>query len=197
VERAEPARLRGVRGDGLGTPRILQRSGVECEQRLFVDPVLCVAARWPGARQDRELSMPFFVRRDAAIIAPYFDYLSYFFDRRWRHGAGDIFSLMIKLADSGTGSVEGRRIDTTLTTADRERLNEAVELCAEIFARLVSRRPPRAAARRCSRPHLQLAGRSGFRALAPGPPGAGSPTPTLGNASGGHPVDPRSDSCVC
>ena len=125
-----------VAAGGLGTPRILQRSGIECEQRLFVDPVLCVAARWPGARQDRELSMPFFIRRDAAIIAPYFDYLSYFFDRRWRHGAGDIFSLMIKLADSGTGSVAGRRIDTTLTTADRERLNEAVELCAEIFARL-------------------------------------------------------------
>ena len=125
-----------VAAGGLGTPRILQRSGIECEQRLFVDPVLCVAARWPGARQDRELSMPFFVQRESVIIAPYFDYLSYFFDRRWRHGAGDIFSLMIKLADSGTGSVAGRRVATNLTAADRERLSTAVEHCTEIFGRL-------------------------------------------------------------
>jgi len=131
-----PADVVVVAAGGLETPRILQRSGIESEHRLFVDPVLCVATRWPGARQDRELSMPFFVRRGAVIIAPYFDYLSYFFDRRWRHGAGDIFSLMIKLADAGTGSVAGRRIDATLTIADRERLNEAVELCAEIFGRL-------------------------------------------------------------
>jgi len=125
-----------IAAGGLGTPRILQRSGIDCERRLFVDPVLCVATRWPGARQDRELSMPFFVRRDAAIIAPYFDYLSYFFDRRWRPGAGDIFSLMIKLADSGTGAVAGRRIATRLDNADHERLHRAVELCTEIFGRL-------------------------------------------------------------
>jgi len=125
-----------VAAGALETPRILQRSGIECEQRLFVDPVLCVAGRWPGARQDRELSMPFFVQGDSVIIAPYFDHLSYFFDRRWPPGAGDIFSLMIKLADSGTGSVAARRVATNLTAADRERLRAAVELCTEIFGRL-------------------------------------------------------------
>jgi choline dehydrogenase-like flavoprotein len=125
-----------VAAGGLGTPAILQRSGIPCERRLFVDPVLCVATRWPGAAQDRELSMPFAVQREGLIIAPYFDYLSYFFDRRWRPRAGDIFSLMIKLADSGTGSVAGRRVGTNLTAADRARLGGAVDLCAEIFARL-------------------------------------------------------------
>lgn len=131
-----PADAVVVAGGGLGTPRVLQRSGIPCEPRLFVDPVLCVAAPWPGARQDKEMSMPFFVQREACILAPYFDYLSYFFDRRWRPAASDVFSLMVKLADSGAGSVAGRRVDTKLGASDRARLDEGVELCTEIFARL-------------------------------------------------------------
>ncbi len=130
-----------VAAGGIGTPRLLEASGVRCESRLFVDPVLCVAARWPGARQNAELSMPFFVQGERVIVAPYFDHLSYFFDRRWRPAAPDIFSLMIKLADAGTGAVAARRVHTDLTAEDRERLSRAVEVCAEIFARLgVSRR---------------------------------------------------------
>ena len=130
-----------VAAGGLGTPALLERSGIPCEPRLFVDPVLCVATRWPGARQDREMSMPFAVRGEHVIIAPYFDQLSYYFDRRWRPRAGDIFSLMIKLADAGTGAVRGRRVDLQLTEADRRHLADAVERCTEIFARLgVSRR---------------------------------------------------------
>lgn len=131
-----PAEAVIVAAGGLGTPRILERSGVACEPRLFVDPVLCVAARWSGARQDREMSMPFAVRRDGFILAPYFDQLSYFFDRRWRPAAGDIFGLMIKLADSGGGTVTERRVDLNRSAADREQLAAAVELCAEVFARL-------------------------------------------------------------
>jgi choline dehydrogenase-like flavoprotein len=43
--RWHPADLVVVAAGGLGTPAILQRSGIACEPRLFVDPVLCVAAR--------------------------------------------------------------------------------------------------------------------------------------------------------
>jgi choline dehydrogenase-like flavoprotein len=135
-----PADAVVVAAGGLGTPRILQRSGIACEARLFVDPVLCVAARWPGARQDKEMSMPFFVQRESFILAPYFDYLSYFFDRRWRPAASDVFSIMIKVADSGAGSLSGRHVDTNLGAADRARLSEGVELCTELFARLGVRR---------------------------------------------------------
>ncbi len=125
---------------GLGTPPILQHSGIRCEPRLFVDPVLCVAARWNGARQDSELSMPFAVRHDTTIVAPYFDHLSYFFDRRWRPGASDIFSIMIKLADEGAGSAGLRGTEKRLTPGDRARLAAAIELCEEMFARLGVRR---------------------------------------------------------
>ncbi len=141
TRRLFPADVVVLSAGGLGTPPILLRSGIRCEPRLFVDPVLCVAARWSGARQDSELSMPFAVQRDSFIVAPYFDHLSYFFDPRWRPGAGDIFSIMIKLADEGRGSAGLRGTDKPLTPGDHAHLAAAIDLSTEMFARLGVRRP--------------------------------------------------------
>lgn len=82
--------------------------------------------------------MPFFVQRDRYIVSPYFDNLSYFFNRSWRPAAADTLSLMIKLADTAagsTGSPRGR-VRKTLNEEDRRRLTEAVDLCTQIFDRL-------------------------------------------------------------
>ncbi len=131
-----PADLVVLAAGGFGTPAILRGSGIECEKRLFVDPVLCVAARWDGAGQDKEIPMPFIVQRERFMIAPYFDFLSFFFNRNWSYPAGNIYSLMIKLADSPNGGVEGRRIRKSLTEADTALLDEGVSLTREIFRRV-------------------------------------------------------------
>ncbi len=106
-----PADVVVLAAGGLGTPVILQRSGIPCDPALFVDPVLCVAGPWNKALQQREISMPFAAQREGYILSPYFDYLSYFFNRQWVPGAGNIVSLMIKLADAGSGTVSGRKVD--------------------------------------------------------------------------------------
>jgi len=121
---------------GFGTPAILARSGIPCEPRLFVDPVLCLAAPLPRAGLDREISMPFIVQREGYLIAPYMDWLSFFFDRRWRLPAGDIVPLMVKIADDDRGKVGRTRIEKTLTVRDRQRLAEGVAVCGEILARI-------------------------------------------------------------
>jgi len=131
-----PADLIVLAAGGFGTPAILGRSGIACEPRLFVDPVLCVAASWPGALQNREVPMPFAAARDGYILSPYFDFLSYFFDRRWKAGPGDIVSLMIKFADSEAGDVRNGRIRKSLGPADRDRLAGAVRLAEDVLARL-------------------------------------------------------------
>jgi choline dehydrogenase-like flavoprotein len=131
-----PADLVVLAAGGFGTPAILENSGIECVKRLFVDPVLCVATEWKGAMQNAEISMPFVSQQDGFILAPYFDYLSFFFNRDWKFAANDTLSLMIKLADSEVGGVRGRRIEKSLTQRDKERLQSAVELCQEIFWRL-------------------------------------------------------------
>jgi choline dehydrogenase-like flavoprotein len=127
-----PADLVVLAAGGLGTPAILERSGLACQRNLFVDPVLCVAARWPDSRQCHELSMPFIVQREHFILAPYFDYLSFFFNRDWRFPARDTLSLMIKLADTGAGTPDDKR----LSAQDRRRLDEGVRLCKEILRHL-------------------------------------------------------------
>lgn len=121
---------------GLGTPGILQRSGVPCDGRLFVDPVLVVGAPMNRALQQDEIPMPFYCKRPGYIISPYFDYLSYLFDRRWHHPAGGILALMIKLADTAEGRVSARHtaVEKRLTDSDRQRLAEAEELCRGILS---------------------------------------------------------------
>ncbi|HEX9108768.1 MAG TPA: GMC oxidoreductase, partial [Longimicrobiales bacterium] len=70
---------------------------------------------------------------------PYFDNLSYFFNRDWRAPAPHTLSLMIKLADTATGRTapSGRgRVRKALSDDDRRHLRDAVELCTRIFERL-------------------------------------------------------------
>ena len=131
-----PADLVVLSAGGLGTPVILERSGIRCEPRLFVDPVLCVAAPWPRSMQHREVPMPFVIQRPGYIVSPYFDYLSFLFNRRWRHPAEQVLGLMIKLAGLGEGKGPGRRggLEKRLTVQDRERLAEAEALCRKILA---------------------------------------------------------------
>ncbi len=130
-----PADLVVLAAGGLGTPPILQDSGIACEASLFVDPVLCVAAEMENCHQNRELPMPFAVQKKGYIISPYFDHLSFFFNREWLRQAGNIYSLMIKLADENRGGMARGRLQKALTAADRERLEEAVATCAEMFQR--------------------------------------------------------------
>jgi choline dehydrogenase-like flavoprotein len=130
-----PADIVILAAGGFSTPVILQNSGVECESRLFVDPVLCVAAEHKGSLQNKELSMPFAVQGEHYILSPYFDYLSFFFNKSWRYPASDTVTLMIKLADSSAGSIDNKNIKKTLAGIDKERLQEGVEICQEILSR--------------------------------------------------------------
>ena len=118
---------------GLGTPAILLNSGIQVQPTLFVDPVLCIAAQYPGAGLDRQLPMPFVSEQPDYILSPYFDWLSFYFDKRWRHPSGDIMSIMIKMADDSHGSYDGRRLTKPLTQHDNEVLDAAVLKVYEIY----------------------------------------------------------------
>ena len=121
---------------GLGTPVILEKSGIACSHTLFVDPVLCVAGPLSGIRQDRQLLMPFISQQDGYILSPYMDYLSFFFNKDWRLPMRDMASIMIKLADEEIGSTDGRHIDKTMSASDHLRMEGAVAQSREILERL-------------------------------------------------------------
>ncbi|MDD5190763.1 MAG: GMC family oxidoreductase N-terminal domain-containing protein [Dehalococcoidales bacterium] len=121
---------------GLGSPVILENSGIKCDENLFIDPVLCVAAKMEGCRQAGEIPMPFVAQREHFIISPYFDFLSFYFNRDWHYPAGNIYSLMIKLADTNTGGIHRKGVKKYLSDTDRQRLDEGTEICKQIFERL-------------------------------------------------------------
>ncbi len=121
---------------GFGTPVVLQNSGIECNPGLFVDPVLCVATEWPDAMQNKEVAMPFVVQQDHFMVSPYFDYLSFYFNKNWRKPARNILSLMIKLADTNRGWISAKKVDKVLDDQDKAYLQRGVDLCSEIFAGL-------------------------------------------------------------
>jgi len=131
-----PADLVILAAGGLSTPGILQNSGIDCEQNLFVDPVLCVAMKYENCQQYKEIPMPFIVQKEHFILSPYFDYLSFFFNRGWKYPAKDIMGIMIKFADSNTGRVSDKKIDKMLAGQDKKRLSEGIEICTEILYRL-------------------------------------------------------------
>ena len=125
---------------GLGTPQVLLQSGIGCQPRLFVDPVLCVAAPMEKARQDRQLLMPFVSSRDGYIISPYMDWLSFFFNSQWRKPKDGMVSLMIKMADEEQGSVDGGKVRKTLTAQDQKVLQRGVDDCREILLKMGARK---------------------------------------------------------
>ena len=131
-----PADLVVLCAGGLGTPALLDSSGIATERRLFVDPVLCVAAPWPDEDLAPEVPMPFAVDRGDLIVSPYFDYLSFFFNPAWRSSSRRILSLMVKFADTEQGGVGRRRVDKGVGPADRRRMAEGVEVCREILGRM-------------------------------------------------------------
>lgn len=118
---------------GLGTPVVLAASGIPASPTLFVDPVLCVAARVPGAGLERQLPMPFVSEQPDYILSPYFDWLSFYFNKSWRMPHGDIMSLMIKMADASIGSYDGRHLDKPLIDSDWETIARAVDQCYDVF----------------------------------------------------------------
>lgn len=133
--RFHPADVVVLSAGGLGTPVVLERSGIECEPNLFVDPVLCVAGAVPGVQAYHEIMMPFVIQRDRYILSPYFDFLSFLKDSAWRRPAGDIVSLMVKLADDNRGTIQHGRVHKTLTDDDHARLDEGVRLATEMIER--------------------------------------------------------------
>ena len=133
AHRFYPADLIILATGGFATPVILQNSDISCKPNLFVDPVLCVATEWKNIQQCSEVEMPFVIQKQGFIISPYFDYLSFFFNQAWHYPARDILGIMIKLADTNSGSISKKELRKPLTAEDKQKLNEGVEICTEIL----------------------------------------------------------------
>lgn len=121
---------------GIGTPIILENSGIKCKKTLFADPVLCVAAPFENAGQYNQIGMPFISQQEKYMISPYFDYLSFFFNKSWHMPQNNILSLMIKYMDEESGYVTPHSVHKGVTESDRKVIDESVELCKDVLERM-------------------------------------------------------------
>ena len=121
---------------GLGSPVILENSGIKCKDSLFVDPLICVAGISPSFNQDKQMLMPFYSRHEGFILSPYIDYFSFFFEKEWRVPLSDLACIMIKLADEENGYLEGEKVHKELSKKDKERFDTAIELCHNILTNM-------------------------------------------------------------
>jgi ferredoxin len=110
-----------------GNPPILRTSGLEVQDRLWVDVVLTVGGVLDDARMLEEPPMVWHSRSEHYMLSPYIDILAHFFHPPWRRvGVNDRVGLMIKLADAAEGEVRADgTVRKSLTDLDRSRLDEA------------------------------------------------------------------------
>jgi hypothetical protein len=127
----------------IGTAGILRTSGLPVADRLWVDVVLTLGGRLPGARQLDEPPMVWYAARDGYILSPYLDLLSHFVHRPWRGvPLRDRVGVMVKLADEATGTVHADgRVEKEVTSVDRARLDEGIHLARGIMVRAGVRGP--------------------------------------------------------
>ena len=120
---------------GIGTSQILKNSGINAEDKLWVDIVLTMGGVLPGARQLEEPPMAWYTKHEDFILSPYPDILSHFFHKPWRKvKIEDRVGLMVKLADTEEGTVHANgKIDKPLTNHDHERLKVAINQAREVM----------------------------------------------------------------
>lgn len=136
IRKSYTADLIVLAAGGMGTPQILASSGIVCKPTLFVDPVLCVAAPFENAKQNRQISMPFISQQNGFILSPYMDWLSFFFNKAWRYPMQNLVSVMIKLADEEQGGIYNHAVQKKLTVKDYSVLQDGVALSKEILLRM-------------------------------------------------------------
>ncbi len=121
---------------GIGTARILRRSGIEVSDGLWIDPVITFGGVRPGSRQLGEVPMAWYARKERYMISPYVDLLSHFFQPSWRKvGINDRVGVMVKLADEANGRVdEDGGVSKVLGPGDRANIAEAARLVKKLMS---------------------------------------------------------------
>jgi choline dehydrogenase-like flavoprotein len=124
---------------GLGTPVILQRSGIEAGNALFLDIFPIVYGRSPFFRAALEPSMPtlFNEHKDRGyVLAPHVDVALMFQGIKGWFGDRPPYGIMVKTGDDPDGRVDRQgRVFKRLTDADRRRLKDGQKEAVQILKR--------------------------------------------------------------
>jgi choline dehydrogenase-like flavoprotein len=124
---------------GLGTPVILQRSGIDAGNALFLDIFPIVYGRSKKFRAALEPSMPTIFNEDkdcGYVLSPHVDVALMFQGIKGWFGDRPPYGIMVKTGDDNLGRVDADgRVFKTLSDADRKRIETGVAEARQIFER--------------------------------------------------------------
>ncbi|MCP4136870.1 MAG: hypothetical protein GY754_38220 [bacterium] len=129
-----------IAAGGIGTPVILQNSGIEAGSGLFLDLYVNVYGRSKKFSQGRDIPMPAFYSDpdDSFLVAPYLDIdlwygLSKLQLSKWF--AGEFYNgLMVKISDDSNGSVnKNGTIHKGISTEDQKKIDKGVAVAEKIL----------------------------------------------------------------
>ncbi len=125
---------------GLGTPVILQNSGVEAGKSLFLDLYVVVYGQSPHFTEKREIPMTTVYAHpdNSFVIAPYIDIDLWYALNTNNLGSwltkGNIYGLMVKIADDTNGYITSDgKVHKQVTDADRKKLDIGISIAKEIL----------------------------------------------------------------
>jgi choline dehydrogenase-like flavoprotein len=120
---------------GVGTAQILKTSGLDAENKLWVDIVLTLGGVSKGAKQLNEAPMTWYTKHDDFILSPYLDILSHYFHKPWRNvPLNDRVGVMVKLADIEDGTVfPDGHVEKEVTDKDSSKIEGAIHHAKEIM----------------------------------------------------------------
>ncbi len=120
---------------GVGTAQILNASGIDVEDKLWVDIVLTIGGISKGAKQLNEAPMTWYTDHEDYILSPYIDILSHYFHKPWRNvSLEDRVGIMVKLADTEDGTVlSNGTIQKVLSEIDESKIDIAATHAQEIM----------------------------------------------------------------
>lgn len=120
---------------GVGTAQILKKSGIYCEDKLWVDIVLTLGGVSKKSKQLREPPMAWYSSQKDYILSPYIDILSHYFHKPWRNvSLKDRVGIMVKLADVENGTVlADGTVEKEVSDSDEVKLEKALDQAQNIM----------------------------------------------------------------
>ncbi len=120
---------------GVGTAQILKASGINAENKLWVDIVLTLGGVSKGAKQLNEAPMTWYTKHKDFILSPYLDILSHYFHKPWRNvSLNDRVGIMVKLADIENGTVfSDGHVEKEVADEDKSKIEGAIYHAKEIM----------------------------------------------------------------
>ncbi len=118
----------------LGTPKILNNSGIKTPKRLFADIFVTIGGKMDRSFKD-EIQMAAYIPFNDFLVSPYYSerILKILNEKNIEAKRDNIFCIMIKIKDDSYGHVAKTYVEKSCTGRDAQRISNGVAIASKIL----------------------------------------------------------------